>query len=90
MYIRLLTDLQNASCHKNNIIVVSMIFFSVPVYMSHDSSHAMSHNSSHAMSHDSSHAMSHDSSHAEIFDELGVTPAHFAAQGGHLDCLLVS
>ena len=25
----------------------------------------------------------------EILDELGVTPAHFAAQGGHLDCILV-
>ena len=27
---------------------------------------------------------------AEILDESGVTPAHFAAQGGHLDCLQVS
>ncbi len=25
----------------------------------------------------------------EILDESGVTPAHFAAQGGHLDCLQV-
>ena len=25
----------------------------------------------------------------EILDESGVTPAHFAAQGGHLECLEV-
>ena len=27
---------------------------------------------------------------AEILDDSGVTPAHFAAQRGHLDCLQVS
>ena len=25
----------------------------------------------------------------ELLDECGVSPAHFAAQGGHLDCLQV-